>query len=102
MMLLGIYKNNEGKTFTNLYYNWDLWFKDTFSPTTEIVAKLLFKIEGKTYMKKKENLRHIAIYFSCLDTITLSYRELAEINSFFEKNAKRYGLLKEFRENGII
>ena len=30
-----------------------------------------------------------------------SYGELAEFGEHFEKLGKRYGLLKEFRENGI-
>jgi hypothetical protein len=31
-----------------------------------------------------------------------SYGELYEISNYFYKLAKRYGLIKEFRENGII
>lgn len=31
-----------------------------------------------------------------------SYSELYEIQDYFYKLAKRYGLIKEFRENGII
>lgn len=31
-----------------------------------------------------------------------SYSELVEIQNYFEKQGKRYGLLREFRENGII
>ena len=31
-----------------------------------------------------------------------SYGELAEKQAHFEKLAKRYGLIKDFRENGII
>lgn len=31
-----------------------------------------------------------------------SYGELYEIQNYFYKLAKRYGLLKEFRENGIL
>lgn len=31
-----------------------------------------------------------------------SYGELAEIESYFYKMGKRYGLLKEFKENAII
>lgn len=31
-----------------------------------------------------------------------SYGELAEYYSYFEAQAKRYGLIKEFKENGII
>lgn len=32
----------------------------------------------------------------------LSYGELYEFAEYFRKLAKRYGLIKEFRENGII
>ena len=32
----------------------------------------------------------------------LSYGELYEYANYFYKLAKRYGLIKEFRENGII
>ena len=31
-----------------------------------------------------------------------SYSDMADFTSHFEKKAKRYGLIKEFRENGII
>ena len=30
-----------------------------------------------------------------------SYGELMEIGEYFNKNGKRYGLLREFKENGI-
>lgn len=32
----------------------------------------------------------------------LSYSELYEAGEYFTKLAKRYGLIKEFKENGII
>ena len=31
-----------------------------------------------------------------------SYGELADFGAYFYKLGKRYGLLKEFRENGIV
>jgi hypothetical protein len=62
----------------------------------------LFKVSGKTYTERKENLRDLAIeYSNNVGETCLSYGELAEIGCFFEKNGKRYGLLKEFKENGI-
>jgi len=33
---------------------------------------------------------------------SLSYQELAEWSDYLTKIAKRYGLLKEFREEGIL
>lgn len=38
---------------------------------------------------------------SCVD-YEYSYGELYEIGNYFMKMAKRYGLVREFRENGII
>lgn len=32
----------------------------------------------------------------------MSYGELAHAQEYFSKLAKRYGLIKEFKENGII
>ena len=31
-----------------------------------------------------------------------TWQDLAEYSAYFSKLAKRYGLIKEFRENGII
>lgn len=31
-----------------------------------------------------------------------SWEEMIHIESYFEKMARRYGLIKEFKENGII
>lgn len=102
MMLLGIFKNTEGKQKSNLYYNWSEWHKDTFSPVTEVITMILFKISGKTYAEKQESLRQLAIDYQLSDASGLSWGEYAEIEGFFEKNAKRYGLTKEFKENCII
>lgn len=54
MLLLGIFKNMNGKIESNLYYDWNEWHKDTFSPITEIQAMILFKVGGKTYTEKKK------------------------------------------------
>lgn len=103
MMLLGIFKNTEGKQESNIYYDWSEWHKDTFSPATEIKGVLEFKIEGKNYTERKASLQDIAMEWQAqFSGYAWSYGELAEIYSFLEKNAKRYGLLREFKENGII
>ena len=102
MLLLGVFKNMDGKIESNLYYDWNEWHVDTFSPITEIKAMILFKIKGKNYTERKASLEDLAIeYSNNAGETCLSYGELAEIGNFFEKNGKRYGLLKEFRENGI-
>lgn len=102
MLLAKIKRNEEAKEEINIYYNWQLYFSDTWNPTSEIITKILFKISGKTYKEKQENLRNLAIEYQTSDTSGLSWGELAEIGYFFEINGKRYGLLKEFKENCII
>ena len=55
------------------------------------------------YQKRKENARNKAIRFqSTLDEYNLSWGELAEWQDYFYKLARRYGLVKEFKENAII
>ena len=52
---------------------------------------------GKAASKEK------AVNFSYdVSEMVLSYEELAEIQDHFERLARRYGLLTEFRENCII
>lgn len=55
------------------------------------------------YQEMKANVRQMAIDWQ-LDfaNTDLSYFELAETGELFYKLGKRYGLLTEFRENGII
>ena len=47
--------------------------------------------------KTREQAQSLQIYADCI-----SWGELAQEGAKLEKAAKRYGLVKEFRENGII
>lgn len=53
------------------------------------------------YQKQKENIRNKAIEYQ-YNCIFGSYAELMEMQNYFLTAAKRFGLLREFRENGII
>lgn len=57
----------------------------------------------KTYQEKKENARRLAQNCKqiCAEMPQI-YGEVAEFAEIFTKLGKKYGLLKEFRENGII
>lgn len=56
-----------------------------------------------TYSEKKERLREEAVRWQLdYSRNCLSYGELAEKQAYFEKEGKKYGLVKEFKENGII
>ena len=55
------------------------------------------------YQKGKEKTRNEAIdWQSDFATHNYSYGELAYFSDYFETKARRYGLVREFKENGII
>lgn len=54
------------------------------------------------YQKQKEKAQNEAINWqSDFGNHNYSYGELAVFGNYFEKMGRRYGLLTEFRENGI-
>ena len=56
-----------------------------------------------TYRKKKAKLREEAIKWQHdFSKHNYSMLELAVWGAYFEKEGRKYGLIKEFRENGII
>lgn len=66
---------------------------------------LPFQIDGSSYKERQESLRELAIEFQHNndgDTdIQLSMSECGDVCDFFETMGRRYGLLREFRENCI-
>ena len=71
----------------------------------EILKAVRFDIKGHTYADRKDWLRNLAIYFQNARSgecdIELSYMETSQVEHFFRKNGRRYGLLREFQENAI-
>ena len=104
-MFIGKYELEDQEYFY-IYYKknggWSAFHTDTFSPLTKNIEILDFKISGKTYREKQASLEDLAkewqLYFC---DFGWSYGELMEITNYFYENGKRYGLLKEFKENAI-
>lgn len=68
----------------------------------EVLWALPLTTSGASYRERKENLRELAV--SAMEAISeanYSYGELADIGDFFNRAGKNYGLLREFRENGV-
>ena len=89
-----------------IYYSWSEYFKDTFSPDCEEIALIEFKTHGKTYAERKASLCDIAGDFLAAvadsgASPSLSWGEFNTVSNWFEKMGRRYGLLSEFRENGV-
>lgn len=58
--------------------------------------------EAKTYEEKKEALREFAVEWSLgFSDVNYSWGDLADWQDFFTEYGRRYGLLREFRENAI-
>ena len=59
--------------------------------------------EPRTYAERKEEARQEAIEWQLdFSHHNYSYSELAEFAAHFERVGRRFGLLREFHENGII
>ena len=57
----------------------------------------------KTYKEKKEYVRQAAInWHNSFAYVLWSYAEVAKFQADFERLGRRFGLLREFRENGIL
>ena len=86
------------------FMTYPLLFSKTFCPDSEILFVLNLEKGGKgrTYNEKKNFLREKAIaYQSCYEYID-NLQAIVEISNYFERWGKKYGLLREFKENGII
>lgn len=104
-MFLGKYEL-DNKEYNYIYIKknggWNAFYKDTFSPLTKNIETLNLVVKGKNYKEKQDYLRDLAIdYQYNFSSLSWSYGELLDIQDFFYKNGKRYGLLKEFKENAI-
>ena len=100
-MFFASFKDAHGNEHTNLYFDWGKYFADTFSPECKIIQLIEFTVHGKNYRERKNSLKEIAVEFSHNAVCGLSYGELYHIQNFFETMGKKYGLLREFRENCI-
>ena len=90
-----------------LKYNQNINFEKGLENRIDIdyVIERLEDIEKgnkKTYQERKEEVRQEAIEYQLnFGDNNYSWGELAEFGDYFYKKGKKYGLLKEFRENGI-
>ena len=102
MLYAKIKDTNNGITTDNLFFSFSDLFTATFSPDLLTVSVIPFKVSGKNYTERKNNLAELAKEFSGSCEGGFSWQEYTTVISWFETMGKRYGLLKEFRENGII
>lgn len=99
MMIMSSYNNT-----TNMYYSLESYNAATFNPEVkEKVAVVFFTLRGtKTYEEKKERVRDIVQDSQFIDIGGLSWAEYADLSYWIETYGKRYGLLREFKNEGIL
>lgn len=93
------YETNDEKMYT--FDSWKEYHTATFSPLIETSFVWNFKVIGDTYKERKNYVRDMAIAYSHNIACGLSWSEVAMVSDMFYKLGKRYGLLKEFKENCI-
>ena len=81
----------------------ELKYKIALTNNPEQARALYKKLKAMKYQQEKEQARREAINFQYdLSINNCSYLSLFQHQQRFTKLAKRYGLIKEFKENGII
>lgn len=90
--------NNTEYVFTS----WKEYHAATFNPENVPTYTTDFRITGSDYASRKAAAREIAVDISLNQCGGLSWNECALLANKLETIGKRYGLLEELRENGLI
>lgn len=85
---------------------WEAYHRATFSPDIYpmfVCDTESTRVSGKTRAEKKETARELAVRWQSLlgYFYECSYEDFAIAGDYFYALGKRYGLLREFRENAI-
>ena len=101
-MIFAAYHDENGNERATTFDFWDQVHSFFFSPCLDPVFATDFKVTGKTYTERKENARNIAIGVQAFFWPGLYLSEYADVENELETMGKKYGLIREFRENGVI
>lgn len=100
-MFYAKYRDINGEEVAKLYDRGEDYARDMFSPLVEPLAVIDFSAKGKNYRERQSSVQTIAMDFQTADIGGLFMSDYARIGEWFATQGKRYGLLKEFRENAI-
>ena len=81
---------------------WREYHAATFSPDCTVSTCIPLQLHGSTYAARRDSLRTIAQDIQSADNGGMSYGEAATLADWLTTNARRYGLVTEFLDNGII
>ena len=86
-----------------VYWDWGLFFSDTFPCNIHTDSIIELSVNGKTYAQKKASVSDKArIIQEMLGECSISYFELSEIQNWLLTVGKRYGLMEEFKDNAVV
>lgn len=99
-------ENHDENTIENgvLYTEKDLTVEEIEEDyNIKLVCFIPLEVKGKTYAERKADLQSKAIEWSNNWGLggDWHFSNIIEIESFFEEQGKKYGLLREFHENAI-
>ena len=100
-MFYAKYRDINGEEVAKLYDRGEDYARDTFSPLVEPLTVIDFSVKGKNYRERQSSVQTIAMDFQTADIGGLFMSDYARIGEWFSTQGKRYGLLKEFRENAV-
>lgn len=100
-MFYAKYRDINGEEVAKLYDRGEDYARDTFSPLVEPLTVIDFSVKGKNYRERQSSVQTIAIDFQVADIGGLFMSDYDRIGGWFTTQGKRYGLLKEFRENAV-
>ena len=102
MLYVIAWNEKTDKTKACTFNSFSEYLEETFSPDLETICIIDTQKPpgGKTYNEKKETLQRQAIHAQFIDNI--AWLDIALLQDYFIRYGKRYGLLKEFRDNSII
>ena len=100
-MFYAKYRDINGEEVAKLYDRGEDYARDTFSPLVEPLTVIDFAVKGKNYRERQSSVQTIAMDFQTADIGGLYMSDYARISEWFSTQGKRYGLLKEFRENAV-
>lgn len=100
-MFYAKYRDINGDEVAKLYDLGEDYARDTFSPLVEPLELIDFAVKGKNYRERQSSVETTARDFQAADIGGLFMSDYARICDWFTTQGKRYGLLKEFRENAV-
>lgn len=105
MIYIDYENENDKKTYldSRLFYN-EFTYKLFISKNNiHVLDTLVLELSGNDYKSRKRSLQDLAgnFYIMTIDA-SISWLELSIIQNWFYGKAKKYGLVSEFKENGII